>query len=176
VRGERSIRSAPRLLEEQLVRRYRGTIEDMARTLLDGTARFEVEDLVQTAMLDLLEAARRPNCPSDPALLDLHLRSRIRQSLLDQCASAPPPPIADAQNPIFHDQLSLIATQELWFIVQRAMLSLPASERGVLQLHYLRDSSMSEIGNILGVTQSRVSQIHQAALARLRSWVRRFER
>jgi RNA polymerase sigma factor for flagellar operon FliA len=45
---------------------------------------------------------------------------------------------------------------------------LPEKERMVLTLYYYEELTMKEIGLTLGVVESRVSQIHTAAVARLR--------
>jgi RNA polymerase sigma factor FliA len=52
---------------------------------------------------------------------------------------------------------------------------LPEKERMVLTLYYYEELTMKEIGLTLGVVESRISQIHSAALARLRGsmgWAR----
>jgi RNA polymerase sigma factor FliA len=46
---------------------------------------------------------------------------------------------------------------------------LPEKERLVISLYYYEDLNMKEIGNILGITESRVCQIHTKSVLRLRS-------
>jgi RNA polymerase sigma factor for flagellar operon FliA len=46
---------------------------------------------------------------------------------------------------------------------------LPERERTVLVLYYDENLTLSEIGEVLGVTESRVSQIHSKAVLQLRS-------
>ena len=41
-------------------------------------------------------------------------------------------------------------------------------QRTVLTLYYLKDLTLREIGEVLGITESRVSQIHSEACLRLR--------
>jgi len=50
-----------------------------------------------------------------------------------------------------------------------AIDELPEKERMVLTLYYYEDLTMKEIGLTLGVVESRVSQIHSSAVARLRA-------
>jgi RNA polymerase sigma factor FliA len=50
---------------------------------------------------------------------------------------------------------------------------LSATEREVLTLYYYEDLSLREIGQALGLCESRVSQIHQAVLERLRERMHR---
>jgi RNA polymerase sigma factor for flagellar operon FliA len=50
-----------------------------------------------------------------------------------------------------------------------AIEGLPERERMVLTLYYYEELTMKEIGLALGVVESRVSQIHSAAVHRLRS-------
>jgi RNA polymerase sigma factor for flagellar operon FliA len=50
-----------------------------------------------------------------------------------------------------------------------AIEKLPEKERLVLTLYYYEELTMKEIGLTLGVVESRVSQIHTAAVLRLRS-------
>ena len=47
--------------------------------------------------------------------------------------------------------------------------SLPEKERIVIELYYLEERNLREIGQIIGVTESRVCQIHAQAVARLRT-------
>lgn len=47
--------------------------------------------------------------------------------------------------------------------------SLPQKERLVLSLYYERDLNLKEIGEVLGVSESRVSQIHSQATHRIKS-------
>jgi RNA polymerase sigma factor for flagellar operon FliA len=47
--------------------------------------------------------------------------------------------------------------------------ALPEKERLVVSLYYYEDLNMKEIGQILGITESRVCQIHTKAVLRLRA-------
>lgn len=50
-----------------------------------------------------------------------------------------------------------------------AVDDLPERERQVVALYYVEELTMKEIGVVLGVTESRVSQIHTQAMVRLRA-------
>ncbi len=54
-------------------------------------------------------------------------------------------------------------------IVRDALAALPARERHVLVLYYEDELTQGQIAQVLGVTESRVSQIRAAAIARLRT-------
>ncbi|MFN0087982.1 MAG: FliA/WhiG family RNA polymerase sigma factor [Blastocatellia bacterium] len=51
----------------------------------------------------------------------------------------------------------------------KAMDRLPERERQVVALYYLEELTMREVGEVMGVTESRVSQIHTQAIVRLRA-------
>ncbi|MFG6653244.1 RNA polymerase sigma factor FliA [Scandinavium sp. M-37] len=46
---------------------------------------------------------------------------------------------------------------------------IPEREQRILQLYYQQDLNMKEIGLVLGITETRVSQLHSLAVKRLRS-------
>jgi RNA polymerase sigma factor for flagellar operon FliA len=52
--------------------------------------------------------------------------------------------------------------------VRKAVATLPAREQRVIALYYYGEVTMKEIGQELGVNESRVSQLHARALRRLR--------
>ena len=54
-------------------------------------------------------------------------------------------------------------------VISDTIGSLPEKERLVISLYYYEDLNMKEIGNILGITESRVCQIHTKAVLRLGS-------
>jgi RNA polymerase sigma factor for flagellar operon FliA len=54
-------------------------------------------------------------------------------------------------------------------IVTQAINELPEKQRLVLSLYYYEDLNLKEIGKVLRVTESRVSQLHAQAVTRLRS-------
>lgn len=56
--------------------------------------------------------------------------------------------------------------------LESAISDLPEQERQVLILYYYEEMMLKEIGKILGVTESRVSQIHTKALLKLRGKLR----
>jgi RNA polymerase sigma factor for flagellar operon FliA len=71
---------------------------------------------------------------------------------------------AKINNPL--NQLNLKAVKD---IVAKAIEELPEKQRLVLSLYYYEDLNLKEIGKILDVTESRVSQLHAQAVSRLRS-------
>ncbi len=58
---------------------------------------------------------------------------------------------------------------EMKALLAKAIGDLPEKERKVLALYYFEELTMKEVGLVLGVGESRVSQIHTLALVRLRS-------
>jgi RNA polymerase sigma factor for flagellar operon FliA len=61
-----------------------------------------------------------------------------------------------------------IAGSELRDQLATAIQDLPEKQRMVLSLYYYEDLNLKEIGDILQVTESRVSQLHTQAVLRLR--------
>ena len=57
-------------------------------------------------------------------------------------------------------------------LLVQAILRLPEQQQKVLNLYYYQELTLKEIGAVLGVTESRVSQVHSAAVKTLRKVVR----
>jgi RNA polymerase sigma factor FliA len=62
---------------------------------------------------------------------------------------------------------------EIQGILSSAIDTLPKKERLVVSLYYFDEMTMKQIGKVLGVNESRVSQLHTKAMLRLRTKLRR---
>ena len=72
-------------------------------------------------------------------------------------------PARESENPLFQC-LESEAKRKL----VEAIDALPERERLVMTLYYFEEMTMKQIGMVLGVVESRVSQIHHMAVSRLR--------
>jgi RNA polymerase sigma factor for flagellar operon FliA len=70
------------------------------------------------------------------------------------------------------DPLASLEKQELERVLIEAIEQLPATERVVLGLYYYDGLRMKEIGNVLNISESRVSQVHSKAILLLRARLR----
>ncbi|WP_086769896.1 RNA polymerase sigma factor WhiG [Streptomyces bobili] len=66
--------------------------------------------------------------------------------------------------------------RELRRFLARAINTLPEREKTVVTLYYYEGLTLAEIGNVLGVTESRVSQIHTKSVLQLRAKLASFGR
>jgi len=71
----------------------------------------------------------------------------------------------------FHKEtpFSLFQLKEIKEKIQETLERLPEKERMVASLYYYDELTMKEIGEILGISESRVSQLHSKIILRLRS-------
>lgn len=69
------------------------------------------------------------------------------------------------------DPLETVGRESLFKRLASAIDLLPEREKLVLSLYYDEELHLKEIGAVLGVSESRVSQLHSQALARLRARV-----
>jgi RNA polymerase sigma factor for flagellar operon FliA len=67
------------------------------------------------------------------------------------------------------DPQEALATNEVKDRLTEAIGSLPEREQLVVALYYYENLTLREIGEVLGVTESRVSQLHTKAVMRLKS-------
>jgi RNA polymerase sigma factor for flagellar operon FliA len=67
------------------------------------------------------------------------------------------------------DPVQMFESVELKEILSRAIDRLPEREKIVIALYYYEGLTLKEIGAVLGVTESRVSQLHTKAVLRLRA-------
>ena len=67
------------------------------------------------------------------------------------------------------DPQTLVDESELRDRIADAIAALPEREKLVVALYYYENLTLREIGEVLGVTESRVSQLHTKAVLRLRS-------
>ncbi len=61
----------------------------------------------------------------------------------------------------------MCAREQLRSVLSTAMQTLPERYRKVVVLYYTNEMTMKEIGGILGINESRVSQIHKSALEKM---------
>jgi RNA polymerase sigma factor FliA len=73
------------------------------------------------------------------------------------------------RDPDAPDPQKLLDATELRDRLAAAIADLPDREKLVISLYYYENLTLREIGEVLGVTESRVSQLHTKAVLRLRS-------
>ncbi|MGA0571401.1 RNA polymerase sigma factor FliA [Variovorax sp. VNK109] len=76
--------------------------------------------------------------------------------------------VADAEA----DPLSVLRDQRLRQALVHAIKGLPEREQQIMSMYYERDMNLKEIALVLGVTESRVCQLHSQSIARLRAKMR----
>jgi RNA polymerase sigma factor for flagellar operon FliA len=69
------------------------------------------------------------------------------------------------------DPSRILEDENLRKLLVQGIESLPEREKLMMALYYEQDLNLREIGEVLGVTESRVSQLHSQAVARLRTRV-----
>ena len=67
------------------------------------------------------------------------------------------------------DPQTQLRLNELKSLIAAAIDTLPEKERLMVSLYYYEELTMREIGEVLGITESRISQIHSKAVYRLRT-------
>jgi RNA polymerase sigma factor for flagellar operon FliA len=66
------------------------------------------------------------------------------------------------------DPMSVVQARETMRQLNAAVAGLGERDRTVVQLYYLENRTLAEIGRLLGVTESRVCQLHARLVGRLR--------
>jgi len=70
------------------------------------------------------------------------------------------------------DPMALLRDQRLRSSLVSAIQSLPEREQYIMGMYYEHDMNLKEIAAVLGVTESRVCQLHSQSIARLRAKMR----
>ncbi|MGN6390033.1 MAG: RNA polymerase sigma factor FliA [Burkholderiaceae bacterium] len=73
---------------------------------------------------------------------------------------------------ISHDPLQAMINAGFREAVIDAINNLPEREKILMGLYYEQEMNLKEIGAVMGVSESRVSQLHSQAIARMRSFLR----
>jgi RNA polymerase sigma factor FliA len=156
--------------ETYAIPRIRGAILDGLRSLdwVPRSVRTRSR-AVQDAMAQL--EVRLQRVPTDEELAEeLGVTPEELQRWLANIAVATVGPldhlVASGTEPGPH---AVVEDAELRHTMRHELRRLPERERTVLALYYDEGLTLSEIGDILGVTESRVSQIHTKAVLQLRS-------
>jgi RNA polymerase sigma factor for flagellar operon FliA len=124
------------------------TDEEMAQELECTVAEFQ-ESLLQI---------------SNSTIVALDELWNVQDSTGDQVSLLDTLPDRDAPDPE-----QLMDQSELRDRIADAIAALPEREKLVVALYYYENLTLREIGEVLGVTESRVSQLHTKAVLRLRS-------
>lgn len=77
--------------------------------------------------------------------------------------------IADSLSGYFPSPLDGLQSADFQKSLAKAVAALPERERLVLALYYDEELNLREVGAVLGVSESRVSQIHSQAMLRLQA-------
>ena len=70
------------------------------------------------------------------------------------------------------DPMAVLRDQRLRAALVQAIKVLPEREQHIMGMYYEHDMNLKEIAAVLGVTESRVCQLHSQAIARLRTKMR----
>jgi RNA polymerase sigma factor FliA len=66
------------------------------------------------------------------------------------------------------DPVAVFETEETKYLLARSINTLPEREKIVVTLYYYEGLTLAEIGQVLGVTESRICQMHTKAVLQLR--------
>src|SRR5262249_62353353 len=137
---------------------------------LDGITRKLDQKLGRAASEDEVAREMKMSRGDFYRLLD-HVRGAVLVSLdetragEDQELSTLPDHLPDTTLPNLEERLE---EQQTRVVVLKTLHQLPEQERLVVALYYYEHLTLNEIGRALGISESRVSQVHTRAMMRLR--------
>jgi len=137
-----------------------------------------------------VQSARRPRIHTFLATSDIHLEYKLKMSrgdfyrLLDHVRGAVLVSLDESRAGEDHQESATLADhladpqavdleaqleeQQTRFVLLRTLNLLPEQERLVVALYYYEHLTLKEIGRTLGISESRVSQVHTRAMSRLK--------
>ena len=147
-RGVRRVRRELEAAREQLRRELGGepTLEDLAKRVGVEVARLE-RTIVRINTIESTSAIANVDT--------------IDQSTL-------PAVLVPSEPPSPHESY---VQSELRERMRAAMRAIPSRERKIITMYYFEEATMKQIGDAIGVNESRVSQLHARAIARLKKAV-----
>ena len=172
--------------ETYAITRIRGAIIDELRTL-DWVPRSVRARARQFERVNTKLEAKLQRAPTDEEMaIELEITVEELQEALVQISNSTIVALDELWNvsDASGDQVSLLDTlpdraapdpqavvdeSELRDRIADAIAALPEREKLVVALYYYENLTLREIGEVLGVTESRVSQLHTKAVLRLRS-------
>jgi RNA polymerase sigma factor for flagellar operon FliA len=163
--------------------RVRGAIFDDLRRLdwVPRAARRRIREAEQAMATLAQRLGRAPTDEEVAATLGLSV-ARYHQVLADgiTLTSLDGPAGAGEDEPLGErledasvpDPVAVLTSEERRRLLGRLIEGLPEKERLVLALYYHEGLTMRQVGEVLSVTESRVSQLHSSAVLRLRAALR----
>ena len=138
------------------LQKFERTLEEIAKTngRTDDKSLMSAMNMNEQSYKDLLEIASRSYVVSLDDVLALEDGDMQREDTIED------------ESP---GALEIIEQGEEIESVVEALQKLPERERTLLSLYYYEGLTLKEIGLVLGVTESRVSQLHGRALSLLRA-------
>ena len=169
--------------ETYAVWRIKGAVLDQLRALdwvsrsmrrkarnLDGVTRRLDQKLGRAASEDEVAREMKMSRTDFYRLLD-HVRGAVLVSL-DESRSGEdqePSTLADhLPDPNALDVEARLEEEQARLVILRTLDQLPEQERLVVSLYYYERLTLNEIGRALGISESRVSQVHSRAMTRMR--------
>ncbi len=142
-RKAREVEASTRRLDQRLGRA--ATEEEIAKEAKMSLGEYHrLMDQVRGAVLLSLDEVRAPEDGDSLGLADL------------------------IEDPTTPDMLARIEEEETRLVLLETLNRLPEQERLVVALYYYEHLTLKEIGRALGISESRVSQVHTRAMMRLR--------
>ena len=161
--------------ESFAVQRIRGAILDelRAQDWVPRTVRGRVRELERAQ--ERLERRLQRAATDREIAAEMHLPLREVQGLirqvqvlsveaLDEIGGG----VADLFTDAAPDPMSVVQARETMRQLNAAVAGLGERDRTVVQLYYVENRTLAEIGRMLGVTESRVCQLHARLVGRLR--------
>jgi RNA polymerase sigma factor for flagellar operon FliA len=141
------------------LQKFERTLEDIAKTKgrTDDKSLMSAMEMDERSYKDLLEIASRSYVVSLDDVLALDDGDMQREDFID--GSRP-------------GAIEMIEQNEEREMVVHALKKLPERERTLLSLYYYEGLTFKEISLVLGVTESRISQLHGRALSLLRAEIK----
>ncbi len=153
------------------VRQKAREVEDAVRRLEASLGRSATDEEIASAMaMDLKDFQQMMLKISGTSMLSLH---DIWYTGEDNDKIS----IAESiESPSSLNPDTIVEKEEIKRVIVAAIKELPEKEKKVLVLYYYEDLTLKEIGEVLAVTESRVSQLHTKAILRLRAKLTSFKR
>jgi RNA polymerase sigma factor for flagellar operon FliA len=156
----RSLDWFPRSIRQK-VNRLESAYANLERQLGRAATDEEVAEALNMDLEEFYETLAQASAVSLVSLYDMGREEGGEERSFLEC-------IANGEE----DPASALESQEVYETVGKAIEKLPEKEQMVISLYYYDELTMKEIGRVLNLTESRVSQIHTKAVLRLRARLR----